>query len=96
MQINISSPDRRKGSVACEDNNRIKEISGDISLDEIAEDLKSVKPSSALGIVNTTDAEVQFILRSLETVGWSIDWPEVEPGDEHPDDNEKPSELIVN
>lgn len=96
MRINISSPDGRTGSVACGDNNRINEISGDISLEELAEDLKPLKPSSAIGIVNTMDAELQFILRSLEAVGWWVDWPEVEPGDDIPDGDVTPSEMIVN
>lgn len=50
-----------------------------------------------MGIVNTIHADGVFVLRSLETVGWEVEWPEVEgdPDDED-DTGESYQDIDVN
>lgn len=99
MQTNITSPDGKTGSILRGDNGEILKISGDITRADMAADLKRVRPNSATGAVNTMDAEAHFILRSLECVGWQVEWPEVKEGGDQPDDDSQPQEIddiIVN
>ncbi|QFH68091.1 hypothetical protein FR773_26015 (plasmid) [Leclercia adecarboxylata] len=96
MQTKVTSPDGKTGSILRGDDGEILKISGDITWVDMAADLKRVKPNSATGAVNTMDAEAHFILRSLESVGWQVAWPEVEAGDENDDESGDPGDIIVN
>lgn len=96
MQTNVTSPDGKTGSILRGDDGEILKISGDITLADMAADLKRVKPNSATGAVNSMDAEAHFILRSLEVVGWQVGWPEVEEGSDQPDDDGETTDPIVN
>ena len=53
----------------CLDDGSLNVVEGDFSREEMAEDLRYVKPNSATGDVNTLLAEAVFVLRSLEHVG---------------------------
>lgn len=77
----ITSPDGREGAVEFEDG-PITKVTGDVSLAEIAEAIRALRPNSATGTVNTVDAECSFVLRSAEIAGWLVDWPEVEGDDD--------------
>lgn len=99
MQINVTAPGAIKGVVEFDDEHGgpIKVISGDFTAEQMAVDLSGVTPNSATGDVNTLDAEPWFVLRSLATVGWLIEWPEVEGGDEDdPDDSVYDSDVVCN
>lgn len=96
MQTNVTSPDGKTGSILRGDDGEILKISGDITRADMAADLKRVKPNSATGAVNTMDAEAHFILRSLESVGWQVAWPEVKAGSENDDEPGDPGDIIVN
>ncbi|EPO4312097.1 TPA: hypothetical protein ACKFHL_005171 [Klebsiella pneumoniae] len=69
MQINVIAPGARAGVVECLDDGSLNVVEGDFSREEMAEDLRYVKPNSATGDVNTLLAEAVFVLRSLEHVG---------------------------
>ncbi len=96
MQTNLKSPDGKTGSVLCGDNGEILKIAGDITSADMAADLKRVRRNSATGAVNTMDAEAHFILRSLEIVGWKVEWPKVEEGCDQSDDDGEITDPIVN
>ncbi|MDR9909349.1 hypothetical protein [Enterobacter hormaechei] len=95
--IKITSPDGREGVVEFEDG-PITSVTGDVSLDDIAEDIRPLRPDSATGTINTVKAEACFVLRSAELVGWIVKWPEIDGDDENDGDYgcESDITLIVN
>ncbi|EKY1962356.1 hypothetical protein RA241_003748 [Cronobacter sakazakii] len=95
--IKITSPDGRDGTVELDDG-PILSITGNVTLDELAEDIRRLRPNSATGTVNNVEAEGCFVLRSAELVGWIVDWPTVDGSDENDGDYgyESDINLIVN
>ncbi|WP_241576644.1 hypothetical protein [Rosenbergiella collisarenosi] len=87
MLINVTSPRNQAGAIECNDDGSFTLKGIELSIKDMAEDLKPVTPCSSLGIVNTVNDEYQFVLRSLETVGWVVEWPEIE-GDENDTEDE--------
>lgn len=77
------------------DDDSFQIVEGNITLEEMASDLKFVKTNSACGLVNTIEEKAVYVLRSLEYVGWQVDWPEVEGADDE-EDTEPGVELDVN
>lgn len=94
MQVKVTKPTGEIGLIECLDSGELVIVEGDVSLTDIIESLQGVKPNSATGEVNTLDANPFFVLRSLEVVGWLVDWPEVE-GDLDDDDGENADEDII-
>lgn len=94
--IKITSPDGRVGVVEFDDG-PILNVTGDVSLAEIAEEIRVLRPNSATGTVNMVGADACFVLRSAEIAGWLVDWPEIE-GDDDDDsyDSGMDEDLIVN
>lgn len=95
MRVNVISSVGKKGVVESLDNGGLQFVEGDITRDDMIEDLRFVRPNSACGLVNTIENDAAFVLRSLETVGWEVEWPEVEGSDE-PDDGVPGADLEVN
>ena len=97
MKYSIVSPAGSRGIVECSDDGTLRIFEGDISEENIAQDLRFINTNSAMGIVNTIHADGVFVLRSLETVGWEVEWPEVEgdPDDED-DTGESYQDIDVN
>lgn len=95
MKYSIVSPAGIKGIVECSDDGSLRILEGDFSEENMAQDLRFINTNSAMGIVNTIRADGVFVLRSLETVGWEVEWPEVEgdtddegdTGESYPDFN---------
>ncbi|HBU7546837.1 TPA: hypothetical protein MC769_003142 [Klebsiella aerogenes] len=95
--IKIISPDGREGTVELDDG-PILGITGDVSLGDIANDIRRLRPNSAMGTVNNVETNGYFVLRSAELVGWAVEWPTVEGGDESDDQYgyEPDDDVIVN
>ncbi|HBT4785576.1 TPA: hypothetical protein MB364_000879 [Klebsiella variicola subsp. variicola] len=95
MQIKVVSPDDKHDAIECLDDDSFQIVEGNISLEEMANDLSFVKPNSACGLVNTLNEKAVYVLRSLEHVGWKVDWPEVDGADDE-EDTDPGVELDVN
>ncbi|EDN6719545.1 hypothetical protein GR393_005040, partial [Salmonella enterica] len=67
MKYSIVSPAGIRGIVECSDDGTLRIFEGDISEENIAQDLRFINTNSAMGIVNTIHADGVFVLRSLET-----------------------------
>lgn len=95
--IKIISPDGREGTVELEEGPIIR-IAGDVSLGDIADDIRHLRQNSATGTVNNVEANGYFVLRSAELVGWVVEWPSVEGTGEGDDDfgYELGDDFIVN
>lgn len=99
MQVKITAPDGKSGLVDCGENGALTFGGGDITFDDIRDSLRAVRPNSAVGEVNTPDAAAHLVLRSLESTGWLVEWPEVQEAPEEPeptDDTEPFTDIIVN
>ncbi|NDO81518.1 hypothetical protein CJP72_12305 [Citrobacter sp. NCU1] len=88
MRIKVTMPGDKSGVVECSETGALAIVEGGITLDDMRASLHGVRPNSAVGEVNSLDAEAHLVLRSLESAGWLVDWPEVEGGDDDPDDDE--------
>ena len=86
MLINVTSPRNQTGEIECNDDGTFTLKGIELSIKDMAEDLKPLTPCSSLGIVNTVNDEYQFVLRSLEMAGWVVEWPEIEGDDEDEND----------
>lgn len=95
--IKITSPDGREGTVDLEEGPIIR-IAGDVSLGDISDDIRHLRPNSATGTVNNVKANGYFVLRSAELAGWAVEWPTVEGGDDHEEliTYEEDDDLFVN
>lgn len=96
MQVKISSPEGKHAVIEYgeEGDNNFSIVSGDVTREEMANALRSVKPFGPTGETNDINAQGCFVLRSLEFVGWLVDWPEVE-GDTDDDDGEYVDQDII-
>jgi len=80
------------------DSGLVLNVIDDVKLDEVVENIRSLRQGSATGTVNTVEADGYFVLRSAELAGRYVEWPSIEGGDED-DDNfgyELSDDLIVN
>lgn len=89
MQVKITAPDGKSGLVAIGDDEALIIAEGEIKLADMLNSLRGVRPNSATGEVNTLDAEAHFVLRSLESAGWRVEWPEVEEATDEPQGEEE-------
>lgn len=97
MRINFASPESLSGVIECNEDGSFIIAEGQITLELMAEELRLVRPNSATGLVNIVNTRPEFVLRSLEYVGWSVEWPEVaeaEVSDQAEDD--EPGDFNVN
>ncbi|MCM7910274.1 hypothetical protein M8T17_20875 [Enterobacter hormaechei] len=97
MRIKIASPEKQDGVIECHEDGSFIITEGQITIEQMAEELRIVRPNSATGLVNTVNSRPEFVLRSLEYVGWLVEWPEVagaEVGDQSEED--EPGDFNVN
>ncbi|MEG0870286.1 MAG: hypothetical protein RSG77_25060 [Hafnia sp.] len=95
MRIKITMPGGKAGMVECRNAGTLEIVEGDITQDDMRNALYGVRPNSAVGEVNSLSADASLVLRSLESAGWLVDWPEVEPGNDEPDDEGIPNIVSV-
>lgn len=91
MRIKFSSPEKQGGVIDCHEDGSYIIADGQITLEQMAEVLRLVRPNSATGLVNTVNSRPEFVLRSLECVGWSVEWPEVAETEESSEAEENES-----
>lgn len=89
MQVKITAPDGNSGLVAISDDETLIIAEGEIKLADMLNSLRGIRPNSATGEVNSLNAEAHLVLRSLESAGWRIEWPEVEEATDEPQDEEE-------
>nr|DAW18602.1 MAG TPA: hypothetical protein [Caudoviricetes sp.] len=77
--------------VECSNAGTLVIVEGDITQDDMRNALNGVRPNSAVGEVNSLNADAHLVLRSLESAGWQVDWPEVDAGDDDPNDEDTPN-----
>ncbi|HEW9972618.1 hypothetical protein KGP24_24095 (plasmid) [Enterobacter sp. JBIWA008] len=97
MRIKIVSPEKLDGVIECQEDGSFIIAEGQITIEQMAEELRLVRPNSATGLVNTVNSRPEFVLRSLEYVGWFVEWPEVagaEVGDQS--EEHEPGDFNVN
>ncbi|WP_142971342.1 hypothetical protein [Enterobacter hormaechei] len=97
MRINIASPEKLGGVIECHEDGSYIIAEGQITLEQMAEELRLVRPNSATGLVNTVNSRPEFVLRSLEYVGWTVEWPEVAEAEETDEaEEDEPGDFNVN
>lgn len=91
MRIKVTMPGGKAGMVECSNAGTLVIVEGDITQDDMRNALNGVRPNSAVGEVNSLNADAHLVLRSLESAGWQVDWPEVDAGDDDPNDEDTPN-----
>ena len=88
MRIKVTMPGGKAGEIECSEAGTLTIAEGNITQDDMRNSLRGVRPNSAVGEVNSLNADAHLVLRSLESTGWLVEWPEVESGDDDPNDED--------